>query len=245
MLNFWRFYYVIIRNVHILPGIIRKMRKMIADSEKYSDEDRYEYLLYIIGIMKRTAWIKTEVYGTENLPKDTGYMMYPNHQGKYDAYGIIEGHGSPCSIVMDKEKSYYPFITELVQMVQGKRLDRNDVRQNLTIINELIEEVKLGRKFILFPEGGYTEGKGNALEEFKAGCFKVPLKTNTPIVPVTIIDSYKVFNTKATGTVTTQVHFLEPIMPEEYQGMKTKELAELVKVRIQEKLDEVSGKIEA
>lgn len=239
MLNFWRFYYVIIRNMHILPGIIRKMRKMIADSEKYSEEDRYEYLLHIIEIMKRTAWIKTEVYGTENLPKDTGYMMYPNHQGKYDAYGIIEGHGSPCSIVMDKEKSYYPFITELVQMVQGKRLDRHDVRQGLTIINELIEEVKLGRRFILFPEGGYTEGKGNTMEEFKAGCFKIPLKTNTPIVPVTIIDSYKVFNTKVTGTVTTQVHFLKPIMPEEYHGMKTKELAELVKARIQEKLNEV------
>jgi 1-acyl-sn-glycerol-3-phosphate acyltransferase len=110
---------------------------------------------------------------------------------------------------------------------------------NYGAINELIEEVKQGRKFILFPEGGYTEGKGNVLEEFKAGCFKVPLKTNTPIVPVAIIDSYKVFNSKITGTVKTQVHFLTPIMPEEYKGMKTKELAELVKSRIQKKIDEV------
>lgn len=230
---------MIARNMHILPGIIRKMRVMVANSDQYSEMDRYNYLLYIIEIMKRTAWIKTEVYGRENLPQDTGYMMYPNHQGKYDAYGIIEGHGSPCSIVMDKEKSYIIFVNELVQMVRGKRLDRNDVRQGLTIINELIEEVKQGRKFILFPEGGYAEGKGNTLEKFKAGCFKVPLKTNTPIVPVAIIDSYKVFNSRTTGTVKTQVHFLKPIMPEEYHGMKTKELAELVQARIQEKIDEV------
>ena len=230
---------MIARNMHILPGIIRKMRVMVADSERYSEKERYNYLLHIIEIMKRTAWIKTEVYGREKLPKNTGYMMYPNHQGKYDAYGIIEGHGSPCSIVMDKEKSYIIFVNELVQMVRGKRLDRNDVRQGLTIINELIDEVKQGRKFILFPEGGYAEGKGNALEEFKAGCFKIPLKTKTPIVPVAIIDSYKVFNSRTIGMVTTQVHFLEPIMPEEYNGMKTKEIAELVKLRIQNKIDEV------
>ena len=238
MLKFWRFYYVIVRNIHILPGLIKKMQEMVEAPDRYSEADRYEYLLYVIEIMKRTAWIKTEVYGTENLPKDTGYMMYPNHQGKYDAYGIIEAHGSPCSIVMDKDKSYYPFVNELVQMVEGKRLDRNDVRQGLTVIGEMIEEVKQGKKFILFPEGGYKEGKGNTLDEFKAGCFKIPLKTNTPVVPVAIIDSYRVFNTKAIGNVTTQVHFLEPIRPEEYQGMKTKELAQLVKTRIQEKLDE-------
>lgn len=240
MFNFWRFYYVIIRNIHILPGIIRKMRIMIADPDKYSKEDRYNYLLYIIEIMKRTAWIKTDIYGTENLPKEGGYMMYPNHQGKYDAYGVIEAHGSMCSVVMDKEKSHYPFITELVQMVEGKRLDRNDVRQGLTIINELIDEVKAGKRVILFPEGGYEEDKENTLGEFKAGCFKIPLKSNTPIVPVAIMDSYKVFNRANTGTITTQVHFLEPIWPEEFKGMKTKELAELVKERIQEKLNEVT-----
>lgn len=235
----WRFYYVIARNSHVLPGIILKMRKMIANPNKYSEKDRYDYLQTIVKRMKRTAYIQTEVFGEENLPKEGGYMMYPNHQGKYDAYGVIGAHKEPCSIVMDKNKSYYPFITELVQMVQGKRLDIHDVRQGITIINEMIEEVKQGRRFILFPEGGYEEGKKNTLSDFKSGSFKVPIKTNTPVVPVAIIDSYRVFNTMDLGTICTQVHFLKPILPEEYQGMKTKELAELVKARIQNKIDEV------
>ena len=29
------------------------------------------------------------VYGRENIPTDSNYIMYPNHQGKYDALGII------------------------------------------------------------------------------------------------------------------------------------------------------------
>lgn len=235
----WRFYYVIARNIFNLPGIIGKMRKMVADEDTYSERARYDYLQDTIGLMKRTGHIKTEVYGTENLPAEGGYMMYPNHQGKYDAYGIVGVHEEPCSIVMDKDKSYYIFINEIIQMIKGKRLDRGDVRQGLTVIKEMTEEVKQGRRFILFPEGGYEEGKKNTLADFKAGCFKISLKSKTPVIPVAIIDSYKVFNSACVGRVTTQVHFLKPILFEEYQGMRTKELAELVKTRIQEKIDEV------
>ena len=60
-----------------------------------------------------------------------------------------------------------------------------------------------------------------------------------PVVPVALIDSYRVFNSFWLGPVTTQVHYLPPIYYEEYKNMKTQELAALVKERIQEKIDEV------
>ena len=72
-----------------------------------------------------------------------------------------------------------------------------------------------------------------------------PLKTKAPIVPVALIDSYKVFNSFCLGPVTTQVHYLKPILYDEYGGLKTHEIADLVKVRIQEKLDEVLKPAEA
>lgn len=43
------------------------------------------------------------------------------------------------------------------------------------------------------------------------------------------------------GPVTTQVHYLKPIEYEEYKGMKTKDIAALVKERIEEKIKEVLG----
>ena len=42
--------------------------------------------------------------------------------------------------------------------------------------------------------------------------------------------------------VTTQLHFLPAIYYEEYQGMNKKEIAQMVKQRIQAKLDEIEGK---
>ena len=207
--------------------------------EKYSQEVRYAYGQYVIKLMRQTGMIRTKVFGTENLPEEGGYMMYPNHQGKYDAYGIISVHEKPCSFVMDKAKSYKLFISQALEMLQGKRLDKEDMRQALTIINEVAEEVKKGARYILFPEGKYEDNK-NTLQEFKSGCFKIALKSKAPVVPVALIDSYKVFDSNHIGPVDTQVHFLEPIFYEEYKGMKTPQLADLVRSRIQEKIDEVA-----
>lgn len=234
-----RFLYLIVRNIFIIPGIIKKMRQL-TESENYSEEKHYRYLQYVVGLMQKTGHIRTHVFGEENLPKEGGYIMYPNHQGKYDAYGIAAVHKMPCTVVMDKAKSYTIFIREVIDLLRGKRLDKQDVKQAFSVIIEISEEVKLGRRYIIFPEGEYDKEKKNTLIEFKAGCFKASQRSKTPIVPVTLIDSYKALDTSILGTVTTQVHFLKPIPYEEYKDLNTGQIASLVKERIQEKLDEVA-----
>lgn len=200
--------------------MIPKMRREADHPEKYSVEERYALARHVIRLMKVTGGIHTKSYGTELLPTEGGYMMYPNHQGKYDALGIIYTHREPCSLVMDKAKSNTILVREFVDLLQGKR-------------------------YILFPEGGYEFNNKNHVCDFKAGSFKIALKTKAPIVPVALIDSYKVFNSFCLGPVTTQVHYLKPILYDEYGGLKTHEIADLVKVRIQEKLDEVLKPAEA
>lgn len=235
-----RFYYLILANLYMVPGVVKKMRQLIAD-ENSTEEEKYQYLQYVTRLIQKKGRIKTLVYGTENLPAEGGYVMYPNHQGKYDAYGIAAVHEKPCTVVIDQEKSNVIFTREMIDMIKGKRLDKTDVRQGFRIVNEIVEEVKEGRRYIVFPEGGYAKGKTNTLEEFKAGCFKMSVNSKTPIVPVVLVDSYLALNTSKLGSVTTQVHFLPPILYEEYQGMKTREIAELVKGRIQNKLDELGA----
>ena len=235
----WRFYYTIARNIIRLPRIIADMRTRAEHPEKYTEADCYEYIRYVVGLMQKTGHIRTKGYGIENLPKEGGYMLYPNHQGKYDAYAVVAAHETPCTVVMDKAKSYTIFIREIIDMLKGKRMDINDTRQALTIIKEITQEVAKGRRYILFPEGGYAKDQKNNLGDFKAGCFKIVLKSKVPIVPVALVDSWKVFNSWQITPVTTQVHFLEPIYYEEYQDLKTIQIAELVKERIQKKLDEV------
>lgn len=234
-----KFIYVILMNLFRAPYMIPKMRREADHPDQYSEEERYELARHVIRLMKLTGGIHTKAYGLENLPEEGGYMMYPNHQGKYDALGIIHTHKKPCSLVMDKAKSNTILVREFVNLVQGKRLDKKDVRQALSIINEVSEEVKNGKCYILFPEGGYEFNNRNRVCDFKAGSFKIALKTHAPIVPVALYDSYKVFNSPNLGPVTTQVHYLKPILFEEYGQMRTQEIAALVKERIEEKINEI------
>ena len=234
-----RFLYVIIMNLFRAPYIITKMRREAEHPERYTEEERYNLARHVIRLMKLSGKVHTKAYGTENLPKEGGYIMYPNHQGKYDALGIIHTHKLPCSVVMDKQKSNSILVKEFVDLIQGKRLEKDNVRQALTIINEVAKDVADGKRYILFPEGGYEFNNKNTVNAFKAGSFKSAIKAKAPIVPVALIDSYKIFNSFRFGKITTQVHYLEPIYYEEYHTMKSNEIALLVQNRIQKKIDAV------
>ncbi len=235
-----RFFYVIFVNLYRIPYMVSKMRHQANHPEKYSEVKRYNLARRAFTMVRRSGHVRTKAYGEENLPKEGGYVMFSNHQGKYDVLGIMLSHKEPCSFVMDKNKSNTIIVSEIVDLVQGKRLDKNDVRQALTIINEVAQEVREERKYIFFPEGGYEFNNKNVMGIFRPGSFKCAVKAKAPIVPVAIIDSYKVFNSFTIGRVTTQVHFLKPFFYEDYKGLKTTEIAELVKERIGEVLAQYS-----
>lgn len=101
----WRYCYTITRNVFRILEAVKTMDDMIENTEKYPDEIteeyKYGYVRYITDIMKKTGRLTVDVSGQENLPKEGGYMMYPNHQGKWDFYSLISGHKEPLSFVMD------------------------------------------------------------------------------------------------------------------------------------------------
>ncbi|MDE6318361.1 MAG: 1-acyl-sn-glycerol-3-phosphate acyltransferase [Lachnospiraceae bacterium] len=232
-----RFLKVILWN---LPRIymIPRMAYKAKHTERYDEEARYAYARLAIRRMMRAGRISTKRYGAENLPNEGGYLLCPNHQGKYDALGIMISHDKPCSIVIDDAKSHGLLVKQFIDLVQGKRLKKNDARQSMRIIRELAEDTAKGRRFIIFPEGGYYHNH-NTVGEFKPGCFKSAVKAKAPIVPVALIDSYKVFEEWSLRKVETQVHFLKAIPYEEYRSMTTAEIAGMVRDRIIGRIDEV------
>lgn len=234
----FRFYFVILLNILRIPILIPRMIYMSNHTNIFSVERRYAMVRRIVRIIKRSAMIVTRGFGQENLPNEGGYIMFANHQGKYDALGVVHTHDKPCSVVMDEARSHMPVASQVIDMVEGKRLKKDDIRQSMRIIMEMAEEAAQGKKFLIFPEGGYDHNK-NTVQEFKAGCFKSAVKAKVPIVPVALIDSYKAFEGFRIGPIRTQVHYLNPIPYEEYKDMKTTEIAEIVRQRIVSKIDEV------
>ncbi len=227
---------MVIVSLPFVAYYISKAHYIERHGEKFSEERRYRMARRCISIMQRNGRIKTEGRGQELLPAEGGYVMYSNHQGKYDTVGIMSVHSRPCTIVIDAYRSRLPITDSFIDLVQGSRLDKRDMKKQMKTIMEIAEEVRGGRRYIIFPEGGYDNNR-NELQDFMPGAFKCAVWAKAPIVPVAIIDSYKPFGINSLRKVKTYVHFLPPIPFEEYRGMRTGEIAELVKSRIAADID--------
>lgn len=208
---------------------------------QYTEEDRYEMAQNCIHILKRNGLISTKAYGTEHLPKEGGYVMFANHQGKYDALGIMYSHKKPCTVVIDAKRSHLPIADQFITLLKGTRLDKSSAKSQVRGILNVVTEVTNGRRYIIFPEGGYSHNR-NTVCDFMPGAFKCAMKSKSPIVPVALIDSYKPFELNSLRPVKTQVHFLPPIYYEDYKELSSKELASITRQRIIEVIERQCNK---
>lgn len=238
----FRFYYTIVMRIGSIIHFVPKMRKYAKHPEIYSEEDCHALAKVMIAKVAKTARATTSYYGLENLPTDGGYIMYANHQGKYDALGVMGGHPRPCRVLMNLKRSKMPIANEYVSLVRGKRIDHTDLRQQVQCIGEIGEEVREGKIYLIFPEGGYRKrGQDNHMNQFRTGCVRAAVRSGRPIVPVALIDSYKPFGIKGLKPVHTQVHFLPPIPHEEFSQLTPAAISRLLQSRIAAHMESVLG----
>ena len=136
----------------------------------------------------------------------------------------------------------YTVMTHIHDMVIESELDSHLIllprnSYHMTVIQGVTEEVKKGRNYLIFPEGTRSR-KGNEMLDFHGGSFRCATKSKCPILPIALVDSYKVLDEKGSKPISMQLHYLDPIYYEEYQNMKPAELAALVKERIGAKIQE-------
>ena len=210
--------------------------RCIKHPGKHSEIEIYTRIQEVIQRAITKGRLDLQVFSRENIPETDGFMIYANHQGIFDVLAIAADFRGPLAAVYKHELKNIILIKQLAACTKSFAMDRADVRQSLTVIRAVTEEVKKGRNYIIFPEGTRSKS-GNKMNAFHAGSFKAAMKAKCPILPVAFIDSYKALDQKGTQPVSVQMHYLKPIPYEEYQGMTAVALAELVKQRIQEILD--------
>ena len=227
---------MVLLNLFRLPGMYGKLRHYAKNTDQYPEIEKWTHIHKMMGYAVASGNIDLQVFGKENIPAQDGMILYANHQGLFDVLALASDWDRPMAAVLKKELAEVPMLKQIRECTYSYAMDREDVRQSLTVIKGVTEEVSKGRNFLIFPEGTRSK-QGNVMGEFHSGSFKAALKAKCPIVPVCFIDSFKVLDQKGSKPVTVQMHYLKPIPYEEYKDMKTPELAALVKSRIQEALD--------
>ena len=203
------------------------------------DLPKYSFLLGTIVRSVRSAanvFIKTEVKGLENIPEGACFFA-PNHQSKLDAFLVLS--------YLDKKTLRETYSYAKKDHVKGAIRKYLAHRTNIIImdlardlkesIHKMAAVVKLGKKILIFPEGTRTETGG--IGSFKKTYAILSTELKVPVVPIAISgafygdkkDKMRVKRTKIT------VEFLPAIDPD---GINPDELNELVKQRIEEKLNQ-------
>ena len=228
---------ILFRNMGKLPGLFGKLRHYAKNTDKYPESEKYAHIQKIMRLAIAKGNVQLEVFGTENIPHQDGFMIYANHQGIFDVVAIAADFRGPLAAVFKQELKGVPVVKNIIACTKSFAMDREDVRQSLTVIKAVSEEVKKGRNYLIFPEGTRSKN-GNQMGDFHSGSFKAAMKAKCSILPVAYVDCFKVLDQKGSKPVTVQMHYLAPIPYEEYKDLTTVALAELVKSRIQEVLDQ-------
>jgi len=228
---------MVLRNITKVPGLYAKLCHYAKHTDEYPEEEKFAHIRRIMQLAIQGGNVDMVVSGLENIPKENGFLMYGNHQGMFDIVAIAATFDGILAAVLKKELKDIPVLKQIIACTKSFPMNREDVRQSLTVIQNVTQEVKNGRNYLIFPEG--TRSKtGNTMGEFHGGSFRCALKAKCPILPVAFIDSFKVLDQKGSKPVKVQIHYLPVIPYEQYKDLKTPELAQLVKNRIAEAIEQ-------
>ena len=178
---------------------------------------------------------KVEVVGAELVPPQGPVLFVSNHQGNFDIPLMLGFVPRSKGFIAKIELEKLPIISTWMRKMHSVFLDRKNLRKSLLTMREATEILKEGYSLVVFPEG--TRGKGKPMAEFKRGSLGIAEKAKVPVVPVTIVGSYKImegnvgFNIKPAKVM---IIIAKPIQPGELEAGQ--DLANVVRTIIQDNL---------
>ena len=189
--------------------------------------------LYVDAVVRLT--MRLHVSGREKLPGEGRFLLVCNHLCDLDPPALLSAFpDSQLAFISKWENSRMPLVGQVMHRLMCQLINRENDREALKTILKCIQLIKQDEVSIaVFPEG-YTSRDGK-LHHFRAGVFKIALKTGVPIVVCTIrginriisgLDSIKLTNIHPGARV--DLHLVDVIPPESYQGKTAVEISDMV-----------------
>lgn len=219
-----------------LPKCIILSRKDAYAGFKYAYETMHNWAN---GLIKATG-SKVIITGLENIPKDEVVVIISNHQSDFDIPLLVGKLDIPFGIISKKEVSKIPIMGTWMKYFRCVLIDRSSPRKSLVAIEESIDNIKNGYSQLIFPEG--TRSKSNNMKNIKHGALKVATKTDATILPITVQNTFRVYEETGrikSSTVKMVVH--PPIYLRRMDEESKKNIAEIVENTIRSGLKAIDN----
>lgn len=145
---------------------------------------------------------RLEVYGRENIPNTSDYIVVANHLSTLDPPLMCHVMKHPIAYMAKKELFFHPFIKVMLDWLGSFAVDRGSV--GLCTIKSA-KAVRNTKNWVLgiFPQG--TREKGNEIHRVTKGFVKLAKATKSNILPVGIIGTDKPKKWPLTGKIIVRI----------------------------------------
>lgn len=173
---------------------------------------------------------RPKIVGKENLPKDTGALLCPNHVHNLDSAVIVAMFKRKVNVLAKEELFKNGFICWLADLFGIYPVKRG--RADLQAIKISLKLLKNDELLLMFPEGtrhGLDKGK-----KPKNGAVLIAATAGKPIIPIGIQGSFKPFRKVIVniGKPIDYSQYSEEVKEKEQASKLTQELMqEIVKLR--------------
>ena len=184
--------------------------------------------------------VKIEVNGLEKVPHDKKYLLVYNHTSNFDP--IVESWvlRRDNLIHISKPGNFNkPLAGRIVYRNCYIPIDRENNREAAKSILRACNFIKEEKYSVaVSPEGTRNKGDVTSLLPFRDGCFKIPLRTNCPLVICELENMESIKHVKLFKKTIVKMNILDVLYYDQYKDMISHELSEIVRKEIQEKIDE-------
>ena len=184
------------------------------------------------GILHVTG-ARMTVEGQKNIPAGP-CVFVGNHRSYYDIPILLTALDAPHGILAKEELEKIPLLNRWMKLLGCVFVKRDDIRASVKALNDATAIVESGRSFVIFPEGTRYKGEEGGAGEFKAGAFRIAIKTGAPVVPVAISGARGLFeghgNRATPGSI--YIRILPPIQTVGMSKAEQKQLPEAVRQTI-------------
>jgi 1-acyl-sn-glycerol-3-phosphate acyltransferase len=133
---------------------------------------------------------RVRLRGLENLDPQRSYILVSNHQSAFDIFALLGYLPIQFRWTAKAELFRTPFMGWAMTRIGYIPIERESPRKAYRSMLLAAEKVKSGVSILIFPEG--TRSPDGRLQPFKKGLFLIALKSQAPILPVTIIGTSRI-----------------------------------------------------
>ncbi len=141
-------------------------------------------------IQLRATGTRVTVTGLANIDPQKSYILVSNHQSNFDIFALLGYLPIQFRWIAKAELFRAPFLGWAMTRIGYISIERESPKKAYRSMLKAAEAVKKGVSVMIFPEG--TRSPDGKLQAFKKGLFLIALKSQAPILPITIQGTGKI-----------------------------------------------------